>query len=86
MVDSFLTLFVLLIVLGVVAWALLGRRGEGTEKRRRSSPYRRRSPWARRIPILLIVVPALLLVGVFGTWRRSTRPAQRVVAKTPMRS
>jgi Ca-activated chloride channel family protein len=62
--DSFLTLFVLLIVLGVVAWALLGRRRESTDKRRRSSPYRRRSPWARRIPILLIV-GALVFLG-FG--------------------
>lgn len=38
------------------------------------------------IPSLLIVVPALLLFGVFRSWQRLTRPAQRVVAKPAKRS
>ena len=61
--DSFLALFVIIVVLGVVGWALLGRRetpGKGTPAR-----YRRRSPWRTRLPVLLILGALVFLVLAF---------------------
>lgn len=59
--DSFLALAVLILVVGVVAWVLLGRR-EPTG-RRGSAPvrFRRRSPWGRRLPFILIAGAVLFL-------------------------
>jgi Ca-activated chloride channel family protein len=65
--DSFLTLFVLLVILGVVAWALLGRRSQTTK--RRAPTYRRRSPWMRRLPILLIAGALVFLAIAFTQFR-----------------
>ncbi len=74
--DSFLTLFVLLIVLGVVAWALLGRRSQTTK--RRAPSYRRRSPWIKRLPILFVVGALVFLAIAFTQFRflrsRGRRP------------
>lgn len=38
------------------------------------------------VPVLFVVVPALLLGGVFQTWKRQTGPTDRVTAKNPKRS
>jgi Ca-activated chloride channel family protein len=68
--DSVLTLVVIMVVLGVVAWALLGRRDRTA--RRSASTYRRRSPWARRIPAILIL-GALVFLGLAVTQFRFLR-------------
>lgn len=65
--DSLLTLVVILVVVGVVAWAVLGRRQRTS--RRSSTGYRRRSPWVKRLPILLIVGALVFLALGFTQFR-----------------
>jgi Ca-activated chloride channel family protein len=65
--DSLLTLVVILVVLGVVVWALLGRRQRAD--RRRSAGYRRRSPWIKRLPVLLILGALVFLALGFTQFR-----------------
>jgi Ca-activated chloride channel family protein len=65
--DSLLTLVVIVVVVGVVVWALLGRRQR--IERRRTIGYRRRSPWIRRLPVLLIVGALVFLALGFTQFR-----------------
>jgi Ca-activated chloride channel family protein len=65
--DSVLTLVVILVVAGVVAWAVFGRRVRAG--RRRPSSYRRRSPWIKRIPVLLILGALVFLALAFTQFR-----------------
>ena len=65
-VDSFLALFVIVVVLGVASWALFGRRETAeTNKKRAPSRYRRRSPWRKRLPVLLMGAAVVFLVLAF---------------------
>ena len=74
MLDSFLALAVLILVVGVIAWVLLGRR-EPVEGRKRSPVrYRRRSPWRKRLPIILMAA-ALVFLGLAFTQFRLFREA-----------
>jgi Ca-activated chloride channel family protein len=66
--DSVLALVVILVVIGVVVWAVLGRRTRA-ERRRGAPAYRRRSPWLKRLPILLIVGSLLFLALAFTQFR-----------------
>lgn len=61
MLDSFLALFVIILVLGVASWALFGRREAAGDKKRKPMRYRRRSPWLKRLPILLMGAAVLFL-------------------------
>jgi Ca-activated chloride channel family protein len=67
--DSLLALAVLVLILGVVSWALVGRRREGSGASRRTSSYRRRARWATRLPVLLIVGALLFLALSFTQFR-----------------
>lgn len=62
MFDSFLALFVIVVVLGVASWALFGRREWTGDKKRAPVRYRRRSPWRKRLPVLLMAGALLFLV------------------------
>jgi Ca-activated chloride channel family protein len=65
--DSVLALVVIIAVVGVVLWAVLGRK---TRAQRRGAPsYRRRSPWLKRLPILLIIGSLIFLALGFTQFR-----------------
>lgn len=67
MSDSFLALAVLILVVGVVAWVLMGRQRDRTDQRPRSpARYRRRSPWRRRLPFILMA-GAIVFLGLAFT-------------------
>lgn len=68
MLDSLLALVVIVVILGTVAWALLGRR-EPVKGKRAPVRYRRRSPWLKRLPVLLIVGAIAFLVLAFTQFR-----------------
>jgi Ca-activated chloride channel family protein len=80
MFDSFLTLFVLVVVLGLVSWLLLGRR-EGTGRKGAVLGYRRRSKWRNRMPVLLMVVAVAFLALAFTQFQflRQDPPAGSVM-------
>jgi Ca-activated chloride channel family protein len=80
MFDSFLTLFVLVVVLGLVSWLLLGRR-EGAGRKGAVLGYRRRSKWRNRIPILLMAVAVVFLALAFTQFQflRQDPPAGSVM-------
>ena len=65
MFDSFLTLFVLVVVLALVTWLLLGRREGATGRKGAASGYRRRSKWRNRVPVLLMAVAVVFLALAF---------------------
>jgi Ca-activated chloride channel family protein len=64
--DSFLALFVLIAVLGTVAWALVARREAPGRKAPR---FRRRSRWLGRLPYLLALGAVAFLVLAFTQFR-----------------
>jgi Ca-activated chloride channel family protein len=64
--DSFLTLAVLILIVGVIAWLLLGRREPSKGRKRGATGYRRRSPWRKRLPVLLML-GALVFLGLAAT-------------------
>ncbi len=64
--DSFLALFVLLVVLGGVGWALVARH---EAPGRKPAGYRRRSPWRGRLPYLLALGAVAFLVLAFTQFR-----------------
>lgn len=64
--DSFLALAVLILVVGVIAWALLGRRESPDQRKRSSVRFRRRSPWRKRLPIILMA-GAVVFLGLAFT-------------------
>ncbi len=72
--DSFLALGVLILVVGVIAWALLGRREPAEGRKRSPVRYRRRSPWRKRLPVILMV-GALVFLGLAFTQFRVFREA-----------
>jgi Ca-activated chloride channel family protein len=72
--DSFLALGVLILVVGVIAWALLGRGKPAAGSKRGPSRYRRRSAWRTRAPVLLML-GALLFLGLAFTQFRLFREA-----------
>jgi Ca-activated chloride channel family protein len=63
--DSFLALGVLILVVGVIAWALLGRRQPAPGAKRGPSRYRRTSPWRKRMPVLLMLGALVFLALAF---------------------
>jgi Ca-activated chloride channel family protein len=65
--DSVLALVVIIAVVGVILWAVLGRRTRAD--RRKSPAYRRRSPWLKRLPILLIIGSLIFLALGFTQFR-----------------
>jgi Ca-activated chloride channel family protein len=72
--DSFLALAVLILVVGVIAWALLGRGQPAGGKKAAPGRYQRASPWRKRAPILLLL-GALVFLGLAFTQFRLFREA-----------
>jgi Ca-activated chloride channel family protein len=64
--QSLLALFVILIILAVVGWALAGRR---EPPRSGTTGYRPRSPWRRRLPAILAVGAVVFLALAFTQFR-----------------
>jgi Ca-activated chloride channel family protein len=67
--DSFLALGVLILVVGVIAWALLGRRQPAAGTKRGPSRYRRTSAWRKRAPILLMLGALVFLALAFTQFK-----------------
>jgi Ca-activated chloride channel family protein len=70
-IDSLLTLAVIVVVLGLVAWAFVARR---EAQRKPAVAFRRRSGWSSRLPAVLVVV-ALAFLGLAFTQFQFLREA-----------